>query len=305
MLTVGALSQAQLRARLAGPGVWLHTGAFVVRVRSALAQVAEGIGLLYADYPLCPEQGFAHFHVNFQRVAGLRGWVRPQVRFDHDGHAPFESLPAAQAFALFEWGMNWCVSSYAHRYLMIHSAVVEKNGRAAILPAPSGSGKSTLCAALVSKGWRLLSDELALLRLDTGELAPLPRPISLKNNSIGLISDYAPGAVFGHLVRDTVKGTVAHMKAPAESVRRAAETAPPAWIVFPRYQAGAAPLLAPVPPAQAFLRAAENAFNYSLLGADGFRAVARLVDATRTFDFSYGALDDAVAAFDQLACAQP
>jgi predicted ATPase len=29
-----------------------------------------------------------------------------------------------------------------------------------ILPAPPGSGKSTLCAALVTRGWRLLSDEL-------------------------------------------------------------------------------------------------------------------------------------------------
>jgi HprK-related kinase A len=305
MLTVGALSHVQLRARLAGAGVWLRTGPFVVRVRSALVEVAEGIGVLYADYPLCAEQGFADFHVNFERVPGLRGWVRPQVRFDHDGHAPFESLPAAHALALFEWGLNWCVSGYAHRFLMIHSAVVEKNGRAAILPAPSGSGKSTLCAALVSKGWRLLSDELALLRLDSGEIVPLPRPISLKNSSIGLISEYAPGAVFGPLVRDTVKGTVAHMKAPTESVRRAAETARPAWIVFPRYEAGAAPVLAPVAPARAFLRAAENAFNYSLLGADGFRAVGCLIDATRTFDFTYSALDDAVATFEQLACTQP
>jgi HprK-related kinase A len=283
----------------------LRTGAFVVHVRSSLPPVAEGIGLLYADYPLCVEQGFADFHVNFERVPGLRGWVRPQVRFDHDGHAPFESLPAAQAFALFEWALNWCVSSYAHRYLMIHSAVVEKNGRAALLPAPSGSGKSTLCAALVSKGWRLLSDELALLRLDTGELVPLPRPISLKNGSIGLISEYAPGTVFGRPARDTVKGTVAHMKAPTASVVRAAETARPAWIVFPRYEAGAAALLAPVAPARAFLRAAENAFNYSVLGADGFRAVARLIDTTHTFDFSYSALDDAVAVFEQLAGAQP
>jgi hypothetical protein len=41
--------------------------------------------------------------------------------------------------------------------------VLERGGRALLLPAPSGSGKSTLCAGLAFNGWRLLSDELALL----------------------------------------------------------------------------------------------------------------------------------------------
>ena len=54
-------------------------------------------------------------------------------------------------------------------------------------------------------------------------------------------------------------------------------------------------------PARAFLRVAENAFNYSLLGATGFATLAGLVGSTRSFDFHYSALDDAVAAFDQLA----
>ncbi len=53
--------------------------------------------------------------------------------------------------------------------------------------------------------------------------------------------------------------------------------------------------------ARAFLRVAENAFNYSLLGADGFTTLAKLTGATRAYDFSYGALDDAVAVFDALA----
>jgi HprK-related kinase A len=300
MLTVSALTRAELGARLARPGLRLQTGGFVTCIGSAIPAVADGIALLYADYPLLEPGTFADFHVGFARSGGLRRWFRPQVNFDYDGTTPFEPLPAGHAFPLFEWSMNYCVSTRAHGYLLLHAAVIERNGVAAILPAPPGSGKSTLCAALVSRGWRLLSDELTLVRLDTGEIEPLPRPVSLKNASIGLMRAYAPQAVFSRPVSDTAKGTVAHMKAPADSVRRAAERARPAWIIFPRYAAGAAPQLVPMAPARAFMQVAENAFNYSLLAAAGFEALSRLVDASACYQFTYSVLDDAIDVFDRL-----
>ncbi|MES2018679.1 MAG: HprK-related kinase A [Pseudomonadota bacterium] len=300
-MTVAALSRAELGRRLKGPGIHVQTGPFVTLLRSSISLVADGIALLYADYPLLEAPGFADFYVNMGQAGGLRRLIGRQVRFDHDGHAPFKPLPIAQAFPMFEWAMNWCVSSRAHDYLVIHAAVIERNGCAAILPAPPGSGKSTLCAALVLRGWRLLSDELTLVRLADGQLVPLPRPVSLKNASIAVIGQYAPQAVFSRAVQDTNKGTVAHVKPPADSVRRAGETARPAWIIFPQYEAGAAPLLAPIAPGRAFMQVAENAFNYSLLGKDGFDALGRLIDASASYQFRYSALDDAMAVFEQLA----
>ena len=300
-MNVGSLSYRALCERLAGPGLRLATGPFVASVRSPLPAVAEGIALLYGAYPLADPAGFADFHLNLRPSGGLRRWLRPQARFDLDGVAPFLPLPADHAFSLFEWALNWCVSSRAHDYLILHAAVVEKNGRAAILPAPSGSGKSTLCAALVCRGWRLLSDELALISTASGELTPLPRPISLKNASIGLITGFAHDPVFSRPSVDTAKGTIAHLKAPLDSVQRAAETVRPGWVVFPRYRPDAAPRLEALASTRAFLRVAENAFNYSLLGAQGFASVTRLVDAAPAYDFTYSALDDAVAAFDRLA----
>jgi HprK-related kinase A len=305
MLTVASVPPAQLRSRLASAGVRLRTGEFVTCIRSAIPQVADGIELLYGEYPLAGEDGFTDFYVNLGRSPGLRRWWRPQVLFDYDGAEPFAPLPLNQAFPMLEWGMNWCVTSRVHSCLVIHAAVIEKNGRGAILPAPPGSGKSTLCAALIHRGWRLLSDELTLVRLDTGALTGLARPVSLKNASIDVIQAWAPDAVFTPPVADTVKGTVAHMKAPSDSIARAGEPASPAWIVFPRYVAGAAPGLVPIPKARAFLRVAENAFNYSLLGRTGFDAVARLIDRSTSFDFCYSRLEDAVDIFEQLAGAAP
>lgn len=302
MLTVGQLSRDELGQRLAGAGIRLGTGRFTTSLRSAIPSVADGIGLLYADYPLRPDDGFADFHLQLTRPRNLRRWLGPQVTLLYDGRSLFKPLPLDQAFPMFEWGLNWCVSSRANRYLIVHAAVIEKHGRAAILPAPPGSGKSTLCAALVGRGgWRLLSDELTLLRLDDGAIVPLPRPISLKNGSIDVIRAYVPGSVISRPVTDTVKGTVAHVKAPSASVARAGDTTRPGWVVFPRYEPGAALQAEPLARADTFMQLAGNCFNYSLLGAEGFTALADLVDASAGFRFTYSVLDEALAFFDHLA----
>ena len=299
MAKISALTSAELGTRLK-EGIFLQTGAFITHLKSSIARVAEGVGLLYADYSLAERDGFADFHVSLNPPMNLRRWFRPQVFFEFDGKSAFKPLPHDQAFPMFEWGLNWCVSTHANSYLMIHAAVVEKNGHAAILPAPPGSGKSTLCAALVCRGWRLFSDEIALVRLSDGKIIPFPRPVSLKNESIDIIRAYQPQAVFSRKVAATMKGTVAHMKAPADSVERAGEAAHAAWVIFPRYQAGVEAHLEAVPKARAFMRVADNSFNYSLLGESGFEALAGLIDACRCHDFTYAELDQAVAAFAEL-----
>jgi hypothetical protein len=301
MTTVASLAPRALAARLAGPGLYLRTGPFINHITANNAPVAEGIARMYGDYPLVDSTEFADFHVSFDNAALWRRWWHRQVRFSHDGYRPFAPLPRDQGFAMFEWMLNWCVSSRAHDYLIIHAAVVEKNGCAVILPAPPGSGKSTLCAALSHRGWRLLSDELALVRLADGAIAPLPRPISLKNQSIDVMRAYLEAPVFSTPAGSTHKGTVAHLKAPADSVARAHETARPAWVVFPKYAPGEAAVLTPMPRARAFMELADNAFNFSLLGADGFNAMGELIERSDCYQFRYSVLDEAVAAFAALA----
>ena len=296
MLTLASLADTELSRRLNGTGLQLATGPVTFRIRSRIAGVARGIRLLYGAYPLA-DDGFADFHVSLGQPAGLRRWFRPQVLFRMEGSQPFKPLPLEQAFPMLEWGMNWCVSQHAHSYLMIHAAVVESGGRVAVLPAPPGSGKSTLCAGLVARGWRLLSDEITLIRLGDGAIIPMPRPVSLKNASIDIIRAFAPGAVISPPVHDTVKGTVAHMRVADEAVARAGEAAMPGWIVFPKYVAEAPADLLPLSRARAFVRMVDNAFNYELLGTDGFDALANLVDASGCFEFSYGNLNEAIEVF--------
>lgn len=63
-------------------------------------------------------------------------------------------------FALLQWGMNWCIAGHARHYLVLHAAVLERDGGAVVLPGDSGAGKSTLTAALMLAGRRLLLSHL-------------------------------------------------------------------------------------------------------------------------------------------------
>lgn len=296
---VQSVGPQALLATLRSTGLFLRMDPFVVHVRSAIPIVAEGIGRLYAAHECWTQEGrFADFHVSVKRK-----WrpARPLCVFEMDGHRPFTPLAYGEAYAFLEWGLNWCITSHCHNWITLHAAVLERGGRAVILPAPPGSGKSTLCAALMLDGWRLLSDEMALLDPVSGLLTASPRPISLKNASIDIMRRRAPQVVMGPVALDTMKGTVCHMQASADSTARAAELATPAWIVFPRYEAGAPLTLTPRPKADALLNLHRNSFNHHVHGREGFEALANVVERSEVFDLHYSNLDEALARFASLA----
>jgi HprK-related kinase A len=279
----------------------LKIGPFNVRLSSNIGSVRRGVNELYQDFPRLNQNQFCDFYIKVCASSGWRFFFRKQALFSFDQIEPFKPLPISQALHFFEWGLNWCISGYSHQYLIIHAAVIEKNGYALIMPGTPGSGKSTLCAALIQKGWRLLSDELTLINCLTGFISPIPRPVSLKNESIHLISDTFPQTIFSPVVHDTLKGSVSLLKPPSESVSRADEVAIPALVVFPKYKNQTDMEIRELPRSEAFMKLADLSFNYSVLGAEGFTVLANMVDHCRAFDFTYdGNFEEASNCFEEL-----
>ena len=295
-MKLGALTPPELAARLARGGLDMDTGPFVVRVEAEIPALAEEMHLLYGDFPVAEDGGLADFHVSVRRPAGplgLRRWWRQQVMVYLDEARPFEPLPIDMAIPMLEWSINWCAATQANQYVMIHAAVLERDRRVLVLPGVSGAGKSTLCAGLALRGWRLFSDEFALIRPADGQVDPWPRPISLKNDSIEVIRDWAPDARISTPVPNTKKGTMAHLRPPTGSVERAGEPAMPAWIVFPTFEPEAAPRLTRLPRARAFFKLADCSFNYESLGLRGFTTLSRMIDGCDAYEFTYSSLEDA------------
>ncbi|HRQ59476.1 MAG TPA: HprK-related kinase A [Azoarcus taiwanensis] len=292
------LSIEGIDARLRADGLRIETGPFIFNIASRARGIAEALHVLYSDFRTYPAEGFSDFHVSVRLAGGLRRLLRPQSIFQLDGITPFKPLPGKQAFAMLEWGMNWCIYTHAHQYLIIHGAALERNGEALVLPAPSGSGKSTLCAALMNRGWRLLSDELILIDPKDLKLRALSRPVSLKNRSIDVLREFAPDAYISTPIRNTSKGTVAHMRPSRDSTERIGEHASLRWVVFPRFEEKAPLRLNAIGKAEMFMALADNAFNYTVMGELGFSALASLVDQASGFRADYGSLEAVITALN-------
>ncbi|MCB1787632.1 MAG: HprK-related kinase A [Gammaproteobacteria bacterium] len=270
-------------------------GPFRVRVRSSETEFSDTLAFFYGDTLLQGGSQVLDYDIVVHRTGNpLRRWLRPQIQFAIDGINPFEPHPLDNAFPMFEWGLNWCIATSAHRYLMLHAGSVAFDGQAMLLPGTPGAGKSTLSAALHLAGARLLSDEFGLLRPESGDLLPMPRGIPLKNASIEAMLAFDAAAPLGPTYPNTRKGRVRHLRPAPSSLAEQQTPATPRWLVFPQFQSGADEQLTPLDEVEAFKQLAFNCFNYKLLGEVAFRAVARLVRQVDCYRFTFGRLDRAV-----------
>lgn len=300
MLRWEAVEHADALRALMTSGVWLDVGSAKVHLQSDSPSLARQVQALYGAFPFVDNGAWADVHLQMSRPRGLRRWWRPQVHLRCDGRQPFEPFPADSPFPFFEWSCNWMIGQRLNDLLLLHAGVVERDGLALVMPALPGSGKSTLTAALSLRGWRLLSDEFGACDPESGMFRAMLKPVGLKNQSIDVIRQFAPQARIGPSFPKTHKGVVAHLAPDARAVDQRHSPARPGAVVLPKWQAGAATHLEPLPPHMAFSALAFNAFNYTLLGSVGFETVVALTQKCLAWSLVYSDLDDALAALDAL-----
>ena len=275
----------------------LQIGPVAFRVGSAWPGPVEALAGLYESYP--EPDGPCDFTVRLEPEKPWRRWIRPAVAIKGDFVLP-DAMPMSLDHGLLaaEMGMNLQMALGQKQYLLLHAASAEKNGRALILTGKSGAGKSTLAALLGERGWRLMGDEFALLDLDSGDLHPFPRAVSLKNGAIRVMENAVPADRFGPRLEGTPKGVIRHLRPNRRALDAMRKPAAPALILFPRF--GSAGAVRPVGQAEVFMRLTQASTNYVALGAAGFEALTQLVSACPAAAIDYPDTETALSLVDLL-----
>lgn len=300
MTLVAELVPDDLRRRLKDGRFAMAAGLHGLRIRSDVATIVEAVRDHYAHHRVIEGDDIVDVDVEVRRA---RAWRKPLTVRVIGRVTPLKSFPPApmsHAVPMLETALNLGMAITGMDILTLHAGVVERGGRAIVMPGQSGSGKSTLTAALAHRGWRLLSDELALIRVGDGMLVPIVRPISLKNASIDVIRAIAPEAAIGRRYDNTAKGTIAYCRPPKAAVERDRECAPCGWFIFPTYVADSETRIVPMDKIVAFGRAFGQSGNYKALGEPAFETLTGLVDRCPAHALTFRDIDEAIACIERV-----
>jgi len=278
----------------------INTHPFTFRVSTDIDSLAENIHLLYGDIlDDVGSQALPTYDIEVRNSSLIRKFFKAQSQFFCDQREPFLPMPIDKVLAMFEWGLNWVVSAHEYQHVILHSAVLAKNDKAILFPAPPGSGKSTLTSWLSHNGWRLLSDEMALITPNSNKVTPFVRPICLKNNAISLAKDWFPNGRFSQVSPNTHKGDVIHLSPPEASWNARHRDAEVVAIVYPQYSKDVFCDVYELTQAEAFSSLTTNAFNYGVLGKNGFSTLTNLVEHSKNFEVKYNNLAELQSFLEQ------
>jgi hypothetical protein len=147
----------------------------------------QALGVLCRDCFLsCPSTTQpARFHLRLQRA--VNSWTI----FANDREI-FASMKDEQVGLGMLHAVRSLLYSEAHYDIAFHAAMVANDRHGIMLCAPREAGKSTLSAHLAAHGFTLISDEPALLSLDTCSISSVEMPISLKEGTWSILATEWP-----------------------------------------------------------------------------------------------------------------
>lgn len=270
----------------------INSGAYRFDISGIPADTVRELKRMYGSNLQTNPQGYCDFALSIKTTSPVRRIFRKQCVIGVEGVTPFNPISVRHLLPSIEWAMNWAVAAFEHTKLSLHSSVVVRNSKAILFPASSGSGKSTLATFLGANGWKMFSDEMALLDTHSLNVTPLYRPSSLKNDSIDVIKHLCPRIELSKRVFSTHKGDIAHAALYAPHEFNEFKATPVKFIIFLRYSALKSTTITELTQSETFAKLISNAFNYNILGTIGFEAFTRLVSKSQGYYIEYSDIHD-------------
>jgi hypothetical protein len=184
--------------------------------------------------------------------------------------------------------------------LILHGALVAKDGKGVVIVGHGGAGKSTLACALWQEGWGLLCDDVTVVELDQGLARPTPRRVSLRASSRDLFGETLWASILASpSCEQTGEGWLFH---PDEVDGRARPDATRLDALFFLARDGSTPgpgRWERLEPAHALLALLPYAHLIRRLDpGEAIRRLTPLAEAVPAYDLERGALADMVKAIE-------
>lgn len=171
--------------------------------------------------------------------------------------------------------------------LWLHAAAVERDGSAILLCGASGQGKSTLSWHLCGRGWRLMSDDVAPVRMDANEvLSYCQSPVRRVPRNRKLEPDKRKG-----LVRQKVALPPEKLRLAPASIRR---------MVFLTFSSGAPAVARRLTQGETALEILRNSTNLIDHKAGGVERAATMARCLLGDSLTYGYTADALELLDTM-----
>lgn len=188
-----------------------------------------------------------------------------------------------------------CATRGLEEYFLLHGAVLVQRDAVLVLPGVARSGKTTLSALLAGLGWQFFSDELVVLDVDSGGVAPFPLPMSIKPGSVGVLRPHYPELGSARLW-DRVDGQqVRYLLPPASALPGSPDVqALPSVLVFPKYTPHGGVRLEEIEKVAALQRLAVTGSSNRTLRAADIKAMIDLVERCPAYALVYDDAEEAV-----------
>ena len=218
------------------------------------------------------------------------GSIRSRYDVCGDGETLFAARRAREVLPYVEWAINWRVIATHTEFLQLHAAALVRGDHAVVFPGASGSGKSTLVAGLLKRGWKYLSDEFALIHLDTGLVHAFPKAVCIKAGSFGVLGKLNLPIWRRRNYVKAFKGPVGYLRSQDLDPDVVGRRSPIGRIILPRYVPGADPFVRSIPRSEMAFALNRHVLNRDQIGPRGWSWLTDTVRVAQCFRLVSGEL---------------
>ncbi|HEX9667460.1 MAG TPA: hypothetical protein VGA95_13015 [Thermodesulfobacteriota bacterium] len=164
-------------------------------------------------------------------------------------------------------------------HLILHSALVIRNGIALVLPGPRKSGKSTLVISLLKHGFKYYSDDITAINLKSLRATGFPRAIMIRDNTLSLFPSLKPEITcYGYKLYNGHKSKKIHLGIPSKKVLAPLNKSfPISSIIFPKYSSNGNTFISDIKNSSAVLNLMGCTLNQNRFVDSGFKTAASIV----------------------------